>query len=192
MNREQKKQATLQRITDVALRLFSERGYEETSVAEIAEAAGVAKGTFFNYFPTKEDLLFKLQKIGFLNELLTLGDRPGPYAPLIMAFVKELGDSMAANPALMRSALQRFLAAGSLEKNRANHEAKVKSIAELIDKGQQSGEFAQTAQADALALNALQIYYGTLVTWSTGEDRTGLGEQLSTAFRIFLNGIMQK
>jgi AcrR family transcriptional regulator len=54
--RERKKQATRQLISNVASGLFIERGFEEVTVAEIAEAAGVSKMTVFNYFPRKEDL----------------------------------------------------------------------------------------------------------------------------------------
>jgi AcrR family transcriptional regulator len=54
--RERKKRATRQLIADVASGLFIRRGFEEVTVAEIAEAAGVSKMTVFNYFPRKEDL----------------------------------------------------------------------------------------------------------------------------------------
>jgi AcrR family transcriptional regulator len=54
--RERKKQATRRLISNVATGLFIERGFEEVTVAEIAEAAGVSKMTVFNYFPRKEDL----------------------------------------------------------------------------------------------------------------------------------------
>jgi AcrR family transcriptional regulator len=55
--RERKKEQTRRRIAEVALRLFDERGYDAVTVNEIAEAAGVAKVTLFNYFPTKECLV---------------------------------------------------------------------------------------------------------------------------------------
>ena len=55
--RERKKQETRQRMLEAAWNLFRERGYEETTVEEITEAADVAKGTFFNYFETKEAVL---------------------------------------------------------------------------------------------------------------------------------------
>jgi AcrR family transcriptional regulator len=55
--REQKKEQTRRRISEVALRLFDERGYDAVTVNEIAEVAGVAKVTLFNYFPTKECLV---------------------------------------------------------------------------------------------------------------------------------------
>ncbi|PYP66429.1 MAG: hypothetical protein DMD36_17320 [Gemmatimonadetes bacterium] len=41
-------------MVQTALRLFKKRGFEATTVDEIAEQADVAKGTFFNYFPRKE------------------------------------------------------------------------------------------------------------------------------------------
>jgi AcrR family transcriptional regulator len=56
--RERKKLETRQLISETAVRLFNERGFEAVTVDEIAEAANVSKKTVFNYFPTKEDLVF--------------------------------------------------------------------------------------------------------------------------------------
>lgn len=47
-------------IMDAALKLFTERGFHGTSTAQISKDAGVATGTLFNYFPTKEDLINSL------------------------------------------------------------------------------------------------------------------------------------
>src|SRR3954469_13243808 len=56
--RERKKQATRELIADAAMQLFSRRGFDAVTVAEVADAAGVSEKTVFNYFPTKEDLFF--------------------------------------------------------------------------------------------------------------------------------------
>jgi AcrR family transcriptional regulator len=54
--RERKKQATRRLIADIATGLFLARGFDNVTVAEVAEAANVSKMTVFNYFPRKEDL----------------------------------------------------------------------------------------------------------------------------------------
>jgi AcrR family transcriptional regulator len=56
--RERKKQRTRELIAATARRLFIERGFEAVPVAEVARAAEVSEATVFNYFPTKEDLLY--------------------------------------------------------------------------------------------------------------------------------------
>src|SRR6476659_3602597 len=56
--RERKKLRTRELIATVALDLFAEHGYQQTTVAEIAEAAEVSKGTLFAYFPSKEEIVF--------------------------------------------------------------------------------------------------------------------------------------
>lgn len=52
--RTKQPEARRDQLLDAAERLFAEKGYAETTVADIAEAAGVAKGTFYLYFPSKE------------------------------------------------------------------------------------------------------------------------------------------
>jgi AcrR family transcriptional regulator len=56
--RERKKRETRDALTRAAFELFVERGYDETTLAEIADAAGVSTRTIFAYFPSKEDILF--------------------------------------------------------------------------------------------------------------------------------------
>ena len=58
--RERKKLRTRQTIVETAIRLFSERGFQETTLVEIAAEAEIAPSTFFNYFSSKVDIVFGL------------------------------------------------------------------------------------------------------------------------------------
>jgi len=73
--RERKKLETRQALFDAALNLFREKGYDETTIEEITGRADVAKGTFFNYFPSKEAFLSELSAWRFvqLHKMLDLG-----------------------------------------------------------------------------------------------------------------------
>jgi AcrR family transcriptional regulator len=83
--RERKKQQTRQLIAETARRLFGERGFERVTVAEIARAAEVSEQTVFNYFPTKEDLVYwRLQS--FEDELLATIRERETGEPALAAF----------------------------------------------------------------------------------------------------------
>jgi AcrR family transcriptional regulator len=56
--RERRKQETRRAISDVATEMFVTRGFDEVTISQVAEAAGVSKMTVTNYFPRKEDLVF--------------------------------------------------------------------------------------------------------------------------------------
>jgi AcrR family transcriptional regulator len=85
--RERKKQQTRRLIADTARHLFAERGFERVSVAEVAREADVAEATVFNYFPSKEDLVFSgLER--FEDELLgAIRARP-PGETILGAFAR--------------------------------------------------------------------------------------------------------
>jgi AcrR family transcriptional regulator len=83
--RERKKEQTRQLIAETARRLFSERGFERVTVAEIARAADVSEQTVFNYFGTKEDLVFwRLES--FEAELLATIRERAPGESVLIAF----------------------------------------------------------------------------------------------------------
>ena len=74
--RERKKLRTRQLIADTAMRMFAERGFDAVPVTAVARAAEVSEATVFNYFPTKEDLVYRGME-AFEGELLAaVRDRP--------------------------------------------------------------------------------------------------------------------
>ena len=80
--RTRKRLATRQRISDIASRLFVERGFDQVTVDEIAEAADVARMTVFNHFARKEDMFFDLDDVGRQDLLAALQKREAGTSPL--------------------------------------------------------------------------------------------------------------
>jgi AcrR family transcriptional regulator len=83
--REWKKQQTRRRIADSALELFAHRGFDHVRVSEVARAAGVSEATVFNYFPTKEDLIYSGME-QFETHLLEAVRRRPPGTTVLAAF----------------------------------------------------------------------------------------------------------
>ena len=83
--RERKKEQTRRSIAETARQLFAQRGFEQVTVAEVARAADVSQQTVFNYFPTKEDLVF--WRLGaFEDDLLTTVRDRAPGESALAAF----------------------------------------------------------------------------------------------------------
>jgi TetR/AcrR family transcriptional regulator, regulator of mycofactocin system len=74
--RERKKQQTRQAIHEAAMRLFADRGFEATTIADIAAAADVSPRTFFAYFASKEEAVFVKFEPAFEDFDRALRDRP--------------------------------------------------------------------------------------------------------------------
>jgi AcrR family transcriptional regulator len=87
--RERKKQRTREQIAEAARRLFAERSFEGVTVAEVARAADVAEQTVYNYFPTKEDLVYWRLESFEEGLLQAIRERP-PGEPIPAAFARWL------------------------------------------------------------------------------------------------------
>ena len=85
--RERKKQKTRESIQREAMRLFEKQGYEDTTIEQIAAAVEISPSTFFNYFPSKEDVVLYDAYDPILASLLA--ERPAD-EPLSVAFRKVL------------------------------------------------------------------------------------------------------
>jgi len=157
--RERKKARTRELIAETARTLFAERGFEAVTVAEVARAADVSQQTVFNYFPTKEDLVFwRLE--AFEAELLgAIRDRPAG-EPVIAAFgrfVRRPRGLLAERDAAARTRLAgitRTIAESPalLARERQTLARYTASLAALIaeEQGAGPGDIAPTVAANAL------------------------------------------
>ena len=91
--RERKKRLMRAQLSDVAAGMFLERGFDGVRVAEVAEACGVSEKTVFNYFPTKESMLFDRSESG-INAVADAVRERGS-VPLVDAVVQALAGKFA-------------------------------------------------------------------------------------------------
>src|ERR1700683_2009640 len=104
--RERRANETRERIFSAALRLFAEHGYLETTVEDITEAADVGKGTFFNYFPTKEHVLatYGDERLAAVERALKKACAPNQSVrPVLRELATDLAGQSSESPDLLRS-----------------------------------------------------------------------------------------
>lgn len=97
--RERKKQRTRRALIEAALRLFEEKGFEETTLAEIAAQADVSTRTFFSYFASKEDVVFYDSEARVELAVATMATRmPGePVIDLLLRVINQSIEYMTSN-----------------------------------------------------------------------------------------------
>ena len=186
--RERKKRQTRELIATTALRLFSERGFERVTVAEIARAAEVSEATVFNYFPTKEDLVYGRLEV-FEAALLDAvrGRAPGESIPAsLRRFLRDAGALVDAGDTAARQKLVEIsrLIAGSpalRARERETIDRYTQALAGLI--AEETGARPDDAEPWVVA-NALMGVHRALVEYVRRQALAGrLGPQLARNVR---------
>ena len=93
--RERRKQEARRSISGVAMALFAGRGFDEVTIPQVADAAGVSKMTVTNYFPRKEDLVFD-RADATIRSLADAVDARAPGESLLAAIRRDFAERMAA------------------------------------------------------------------------------------------------
>lgn len=168
--RERQRLATRQRLAEHALRLFQRRGFDDTTVEQIASAAGVSERTFFLHFPTKAASAFPdhdQRVAGFVEKLGEAADHPNPMQHLchMMAAGLDVGSPMRRR----RYQLLASVAALRDEDARTDRDYE-KAVAEYLVGAWGSSPDA-TLRANAVANATMGVVRASLIAWSeTGID----------------------
>ena len=171
MGRRQRRAAeTRLRLFRCALRLFAERGFPNVTVEDITEAADVGKGTFFNYFESKDHVLGVMAEIqlGKVKEATTLAEsgKQAIYSVLHRLFLR-VAEEPGRSPDLARALISSFLASeGVRQLIDHNMSEGRKMIAQVVAEGQKRGEIDPRLKKEKVALQLLQAFMGTLLLWS--------------------------
>src|ERR1035437_2648714 len=175
MGRRQRRAAeTRLRLFRSALQLFAERGFPNVTVEDITEGADVGKGTFFNYFESKDHVLGVMAEIqlGKLREAAVHAEQGkqsihNVLHHLFLRAAEEPGRS----PDLARALISCFLASeGVRTLIERNMQEGRKVIAQVVEAGQKRGEINPQLEKEKVAIHVLQAFMGTVLFWSLHED----------------------
>jgi TetR/AcrR family transcriptional regulator, cholesterol catabolism regulator len=194
--RERKKQETAERIYRTALNLFSERGYDATTVEEIAQAAEVAKGTFFNYFPTKDAVLSYAghRQMQLVNDAMARDpafEERSVYEQLTLVF-----DTLAAGiqddrEAMRVVSLEVYRSVSAFSDTTSSARLLYELLLEIVRRGQERGELrAGIAEpAESMALLVMAAYFYTFFAWLELDDPPALALMLRVHLDLLLQGM---
>jgi len=192
--RERKKLAVERRIREAALQLFRERGYESTTVEDISELADVAKGTFFNYFPRKDELLRALAEdiVGdLLDELGPLERWRGTARDQLLRLFLMIGDVVARDPELSKVMMIENMRSFWLRTEMDPLEQEFNELLRLVLA--RSVERGEISPATDLSLSAKLIeaaYVTTMIDWlKTVRSAEVYRHELTVKFDIIFRGL---
>jgi AcrR family transcriptional regulator len=187
MGRRQRRAAeTRLRIFHCALELIAERGLANITVEDITEAADVGKGTFFNYFASKDHVLGVLAEVQ-VGKVKEAASKAAHGSKSIYSVLRQLSGRLAEEPGrssrLARAMMSSFLASESVrEIVKQNMREGRKTIAEVVAAGQERGEIDPQLDTEKVALQLLQALMGTVLFWSLHE-KPGLAALIENTFR---------
>jgi len=190
---ERKKRELRQKIINIAMKLFEQQGFSNTTMEQIAEEADVARKTLYNYFPVKEAIADEYVK-GISNHLAQeasskLQNLPDTRSRLLSALNNAYG-WVEINPELTGIVLAyRFKTTYQVSGNELEERGTHKIIAEIIRQGQEAGEIRSDVQLKLL-VRYIDLLRGTIV-WEWLQDTSSfeLREEISRMVDIVLHGI---
>jgi len=190
--RQRKKEATKNKIIEVAVELFNQQGFELTTNQQIAERADVAIGTLYNYFETKELIVSAyIQEVGKDS------------VPLVDLILKEEPDTRARLLALLlkmsqwndinRELVEIYVRSRMQAPHKSGHKPGEHSgfgfnLIKILRLGQQKGELRDDLSVEYLAKHLAMMYFTTLISWLADSNNDTLQNNLAQSIDLFLNG----
>ncbi len=195
--REKKKLETKNRIFEVSGRLFKEKGFENTTIDAITKEVGIAKGTFFNYFPTKESLFlyFREQKHELVNDLLDAErSKNAPSREKIKSFLVRLAESYEKDKELSKLFIleyKRYVVHSGLKPDdeKSMHNRFNRILYGLLEEGVGNGEIRSSTDLKKAAEMLNVIYLHTLIVWLRSDNDFSFSGDISAKIDMLFEGI---
>ena len=190
--REQAKLERRERIYEAALSLFRAQGYDSTTVDQITRHAGLAKGTFFNYFPTKDAVLRYLgtREIGRLgSSAMSNGTGRGTAIGKLKRLMAALATNLEQDRTLVSLIFRKGVTAPDLLAGDAGGFSLQPIASLLIRQAQYNGEVNRDLDPDGMAAALDALYLQQLVRWCESTRPYPLTERLTGIVDLLLFGI---
>ncbi len=167
--RERKKRELRARIYESARQLFLEHGFEATTVAQIAEAADVAQGTFFNHFPSKQAVLSELtnEVSGYLQSIVDEQlARPVSALDRITGFADSVAKEVSQARGLARDVLLELMRTSARPGEAYPYLARIhEPFSEILREGQGKGDVRDDLDAAFLAEMVVGALHVGVTNW---------------------------
>ncbi|HEU5401318.1 MAG TPA: TetR/AcrR family transcriptional regulator [Terriglobales bacterium] len=190
--RERRAAETRLRLFRCALQLFSEHGFSNVTVEDITEAADVGKGTFFNYFESKDHVLgvlaeIQLGKVREAVEEAEAGKRS--IESVLHHLFQRVAEEPGRSPKMARTLISGFVSSERSTEIMGENMAKGRAmITRAIEIGQKRKEIDPRLKKERIALQLQETFLGALLIWSlTGEPK--LQDMIETSFQLFWRAI---
>jgi AcrR family transcriptional regulator len=193
--REQKKRKTREAIMQAAVKLFGEKGFEKTSIEELAKEAGIGKGTIYSYFQTKTDILhaFCEDELDCLHQELTNNaNKESPILQQMVAIYMSEFRLITENREFGRIFMQQtvFPRDVDIKSHLENENNYFKLLFPLLEKAQERGELRKDMELLHITGHFYAIYLLLVSAWFTGRFQADEAEiALQTLFRQALEGL---
>lgn len=189
--RQRRAAETRLKLLRCALQLFSERGFQNVTVEDITEFADVGKGTFFNYFASKDHVLSVMAEVQLarVREALEAAEA-GKHSirSILHTFVSKICDEPGRSPDLARAFLAAFLSSTIREQLAQFMFDGRRMVARVLQLGQERGEIDPELRADQMALHLQQSILGTMLMWALHGEKS-LQKQAEANFQLFWKAV---
>lgn len=184
------------RILDAALELFGESGYEGTTVAALCEAAGVSEATLYEYFDSKEHVLFSIAELHTRRELERVSAvRPFIHDPRekIRVVIQAFLEFYERNPLYASVALLTLKANRNFMKSQAYQVIReaTRPVVEAFDEGVQAGLFRSDLDGSLVRNMVLGFIEHLAIQWIlVGRPEDGICHFRDTIYEMVLRAII--
>nr|WP_320027156.1 TetR/AcrR family transcriptional regulator [uncultured Acetobacterium sp.] len=184
--RDRKKLQVLNTLVEVTMKLFIEKGFEETTISEIATIADMGTGTFYNYFHSKEDLLKyvlakKLDQTKDSLEALNHSSMSPPEK--IAQILLTIGNIFKENQQLFNLCNRHLSLMGP------PHGTEFRDIlVNMIHEGQKNGDFRNDIPIEMIT----ELFMGLIKSAITSHSKIPFETNLSCKLSLFMDGLLEK